>query len=52
MLCLGLGSVEAQAHLVSTSSAGGRQNGPTEIFLQEAHSHRKTVKMAHLAGRV
>jgi hypothetical protein len=33
MLCLGLGNVEAQAHLVSTSSAGGRQNGPIEASL-------------------
>uniref|UniRef100_A0A2N9EGD3 RNase H type-1 domain-containing protein n=1 Tax=Fagus sylvatica TaxID=28930 RepID=A0A2N9EGD3_FAGSY len=47
-----LGSIaEAQAHPVSTPSAGGCQNGHTEVPLQEARSHREVVKTAHLTGR-
>ena len=33
-----------QCRSLGTSSAGGRQNEPTEVSLREAHSHGKTAK--------
>ena len=52
MLCFSLGSTEAQTYPVGTSSAGDRQNGPTEVSLREALSHWKTVKMAHFTSKI
>jgi hypothetical protein len=52
MLCLSLGSAKAQTYPVGKSSASDHQNGPTEVSLQEARSHWKIFKMAHLTGRV